>query len=70
MRIGTSHFVSRERALQYYDRLSFANRVTLREIEAKITAGEIHIGPPKLQEGEHLSVIDNGCRYAIITREP
>lgn len=60
---GTAHFVSIRTANRYYADYGYSEADVLR----KITDGEIHIGKPHLQPGQQLSVIDEGCRYAIAT---
>jgi hypothetical protein len=62
MKIGTSHFVSRDTAINYYRGYGFDAKA----VDQKIADGEIHIGKPKLNPNEYLTVIDNGARYAIV----
>jgi hypothetical protein len=58
---GTSHFDMLRDAVRYYRVYGF-NRV---EVEQKIKDGEIHLGPPKINEGERYRLdIDN--RYIVI----
>lgn len=64
MRIGTSHFVSRRHAIRYYKDYHYEN--TAEAVDRKLSEGEIHIGPPKIQKTEHLELIDNGCRYCRV----
>jgi hypothetical protein len=68
-RTGTSHFVTFERACDYYRAYDPSlTPVELRQwVRGKVNAGEIHIGIPDLKPGERLSIIDDGCRYAIET---
>jgi alkylhydroperoxidase family enzyme len=61
MQTGTSHFVSLRKAVAYYRDYGF----DAAGVQQKIDAGEIHIGPPSLTEGQRLEVIDHGARYAI-----
>jgi hypothetical protein len=61
-RYGTSYFVSLAAAVRYYRDVE-DNPVGA--VARKVTAGEIHIGKPVLKEGETLSVIDAGTRYAV-----
>lgn len=59
--IGTSYFVSRRSAWQYYRAQGESPDV----VQSKLDAGEIHIGTPPLAEGERLKVIDGYLRYGI-----
>jgi hypothetical protein len=61
-RIGTSHFVSLDTACRYYADYDL-NR---EQVEAKIKAGEIHIGPPACKSWQRLEIIDRGTRYGLI----
>jgi hypothetical protein len=65
MMIGTSYFVSRLKAYEYYK----AYGCTVQNVDTKIAEGEIHIGQPPLKAGENLVIIDNGTRYAIQQEE-
>lgn len=62
---GTAYFVSRRHAIRYYRRQGD----TAEDVDARIDAGEIHIGIPPLQPGNWLMTIDKGCRYAIVDDE-
>jgi hypothetical protein len=64
-RVGTCHFVSIADAASYY-RDTYPGEDGYRAARRKIDAGEIHIGKPTLKEGELLTTIDEGRRYAII----
>jgi len=63
MRVGTSYFVSKTKAIRYYR--DYEGEQAKRAVERKIEAGEIHIGKPDLKPGQRLSIIDSGTRYAI-----
>ena len=67
---GTSYFVSVAAAERYYrDYFSGTRPALVKYVKGKIDAGEIHIGKPHVKDGDVLSVIDNGARYAITTQE-
>ncbi len=59
--IGTSHFKDLYSAYRYYAPYGYNDK----DVDRKISEGEIHIGAPTLKPGETLSMIDNGTRYAI-----
>lgn len=62
--IGTSHFVSYDKALEYYQYLAVFDDV--RDlVDHKLDDGEIHIGKPLVKSGETLVIIDDGTRYAV-----
>lgn len=63
MRTGTSHFVSKAKAVRYYR--DYEGEGAAAAVDSKIAAGEIHIGKPELKPGQHLNIIDNGTRYEI-----
>jgi len=64
--IGTSYFVSKAAALQYF--LPYEGRdYVIDVVNRKLKAGEIHIGVPPLRPGDSLRLIDDRCRYAIRT---
>ena len=65
MKIGTCHFVSIQAACKYYadDDGSYTYEDEI-EVSNKLNAGEIHIGPPEIKEGETLSINEEG-RYVI-----
>lgn len=62
--MGTSHFESREKAIEYYlpyydgDELA-----TSAAVVAKLTAGEIHLGRPEPSRGKILLHIEEGRYY-------
>ena len=63
---GTSYFVSMAKAIRYYALYEDdAEAVTKRKLEA----GEIHIGKPPMKKGDKLTIIDNGARYAIESKD-
>jgi hypothetical protein len=62
MRVGTSYFVSRVAACQYYAAYEPNSEDA---VVRKIAAGEIHIGKPPLQPGQRLSIIPGEGRYQI-----
>lgn len=59
---GTSFFTSRKAAEKYY---SDYEDDAIAAVTRKLAAGEIHLGTPHLKDGESISIIDNGTRYAI-----
>lgn len=61
MQVGTSYFVSKAAAVRYYA----YEGATEATIERKLAEGLIHIGKPPLQNGQRLTVIDDGTRYAV-----
>ncbi len=62
--IGTSHFISREAAIRYYQPYE---KDPVEAVRRKLAEGLIHIGLPERQPGEGLEIIDDGTRYAIRT---
>jgi hypothetical protein len=62
---GTSHFVSIDAAAEYYKDYHYTS--TRAAVLRKIHDGEIHIGKPATKRGEHVQLIDNGLRYAIVS---
>lgn len=64
---GTPNFTTLLKALIYYSPYSpgASTEDILSHVQAKITNGEIHIGPPNLNRGEKL-IIDRNGRYHII----
>lgn len=64
---GTSHFVSVQKAIDYYRNGEILESPAFLErlVKEKIEDGEISIGPPSFNENEKLLIIDNGTRYAI-----
>ena len=67
MQTGTSHFVSRDAAIRYYQPYEYP--ITAEAVDDKLARGEIHIGKPDLKPGERLTLIDGGTRYAIEHQE-
>ena len=67
---GTSHFVNFTKACDYYkDYEPYETPAELeRIVRRKIDEGQIDIGQPTIKPGETLSIIDDGCRYAISTQ--
>ena len=63
-RWGTSHFVSYEKATNYYSSLCYGYSNTQTAVDRKLSDGEIHIGPPTAKTGEKVSVDPDG-RYWI-----
>lgn len=63
MRVGTSHFVSKLKAIRYYR--DYEGDGAAAAVDRKLAAGEIHIGKPELKPGQKLNIIDNGTRYEI-----
>ena len=65
--IGTSNFVNFTKACDYYR--DYEPEATPAELERivrrKIDEGQIDLGQPEIKQGETLSIIDDGCRYAI-----
>ena len=59
---GTHHFVSLQGAHRYYADYGLG----FKDVERKIQEKEIAIGPPQVKEGQRLTLIDGGRRYAII----
>lgn len=66
MRTGTSHFVSRRAACDYYA----AQGLSEADVRAKIAAREIYLGKPKAGPGEVVSVIPGEGRYQVESPEP
>lgn len=66
---GTSHFVSVQKAIDYYRNGEILDNPAEFEqlVKEKIESGEISIGPPDFKNNEKLIKIDNGTRYAIVT---
>lgn len=64
---GTSHFVSRFDAINYYcTQCSITFAQAERAVDTKIREGSIHIGKPVLAPGEILMHLDDGKRYGIM----
>jgi hypothetical protein len=64
---GTAHFVSVMGAIKYYYMQGYARseREAAAYVDQKISAGEIHIGPPVVPAGEKLVMLDDDCRYGL-----
>jgi len=61
---GTNHFVSKEKALQYYADYGFG----MNDVNRKIADKEIRIGGiPACKLNEQVILIDNRTRYAIVS---
>lgn len=58
---GNCHFVSLQAAYFYYAEYGQGWKAVRRKLAEK----EIAIGPPKVQPGQRLTIIDAGKRYAI-----
>ena len=63
---GTSHFVSVDRAMRYYN--TYSPGFGQYSVNRKLAEGEIHIGPPEVKEGQSLSINAEG-RYVITEHE-
>jgi len=61
---GTSHFVSRAAAIEYYRPYGY----TTKDVDNELIEGAIRIGEPPLEDGDVLSIIKGEGRYQI-TRE-
>ena len=64
MKIGTSHFISLQRAVKYYAPYGY----TRQDVENKIKLNEISIGRPTTKPDEHLLINYNEGRYYINVR--
>ncbi len=65
MIVGTNHFRSTYAACQYYAEYGLSRD----DVLEKIRTGEIVVWKkPETKPGEHVVLIDNGARYAIITK--
>ena len=63
---GTAHFVSVVTARRYYrECMAHTSAQAKAAVADKLARGEIHIGAPQLLNGQVLSIIDDGTRYAI-----
>lgn len=60
---GTCNFVDRSAALRYYGAYGYSGR----EVDELIASKGIELGKPAVKDGERLSLIDRGTRYAITT---
>jgi hypothetical protein len=63
MATGTAHFVSIDKAAQYYR--DYDHNDGYATVRRKLKEQSIHIGKPELKPGQKLHIIDNGTRYAI-----
>lgn len=61
--VGTSNFISVEKAVIYYSLYGFPRE----EVRRKLAEGEIAIGAPVVNRGEKV-VLDSDGRYHILTR--
>lgn len=66
MMTGTCHFVSIEAAERYYEPYGYDD--VKATVQRKLSEGEIYIGKPAVKNGEHATVIDDGTRYAIVSK--
>lgn len=62
--IGTSYFADRAAAIRYYKPYHHAS--TEHAVDAKLKAGEIHLGLPPGYRPDDVILIDGGTRYAIL----
>lgn len=63
MRIGTSHFVTKSAAIEYY---GYYEKNPIAAVDIKLAEGSIHIGlPPYDKATQRLRLIDNHTRYQI-----
>lgn len=62
---GTSYFRDLRSAILYYAEYGIDRAGT----ERKIAEGQIHIGKPAVAGNQQLKLIDNGRRYAIVTKD-
>jgi hypothetical protein len=62
VQIGTSYFITKFAALEYYA----YEAATSQDIDRKIAEGLIHIGEPPLKPGQRLTLVDDGLRYGVI----
>ncbi len=67
---GTSYFVSRAMAVRYYRPYAAEDtpKSAVECVDRKLADGEIHIGKPPLKDGDTLTIIDEGTRYAITSQ--
>jgi hypothetical protein len=61
-RYGTSHFVDRQAALDYY--MPYGHEDLEAAIDRKLLEGEIHLGPPRMIPGYKLGQYPDG-RYFL-----
>lgn len=64
-RFGTSHFVSMDKAIEYYNPYAASYADVVKLVERQLAEGEIHLGLPEVKAGQRVVVIDEGTRYAI-----
>lgn len=62
MTTGTAYFTSLQAAYRYYRPYGHNHAA----VDQKITDGEIHVGRPATKDGERLTIIDGGTRWAIV----
>lgn len=64
-RIGTSNFVSKAAAINYYVDQGYDGDTAIQYVNSALADGSIHTGAPIIQAGERLVLIDCKRRYAI-----
>jgi hypothetical protein len=64
-RWGTSHFVSYEKATNYYSSPCYGYSNTHEAVDRKLREGEIHIGPPTAKAGQKITLEPKEGRYWI-----
>lgn len=62
MTTGTAYFTSLQAAYRYYKPYGDSHA----SVDRKITEGQIHVGRPATKDGERLTIIDGGLRWAIV----
>lgn len=62
MIVGTAHFRTFGAACRYYAPYGF----TEGDVHERVQNQTVYIGKPELKDGETLTLIDHGCRWAII----
>ena len=62
MTIGTSYFINLQAAYRYYAPYGDSHAA----VDRKIVEGQIHIGRPAAKDGERLTLIDGGTRWAVV----
>lgn len=71
MRIGTSHFTSRDSAVRYYaGQRSLTRAEAAIEVQLKLQDGEIQIGPPNLKPRERYVIDPVEGRYFVFEDRP
>lgn len=63
MIVGTSYFVTRTAAIEYYRPYEGANAEAA--VDRKLAAGEIHIGRPPITSGQSCVLNEEEGRYFI-----